>query len=282
MNLDFQDEQLDSLKMLFNNRLSTKAEVEKLCEKVGLSVPTVYRYKKEPELIPYGMYLKIKKFFTQLENTPDYILPSPDDFIRAEERRLSFEQACANGERFVVTPMFTVTCEIEEFTRAITTFDYPEITDDLMDKFVKIRQNRRKEYDKGNYKSYELIDATKYRDFFLGVNRFVSLSRKCIEKQIEHLISTMDYENVERRIYLYNTPELPIVSCYKVKTREKDILKCIIRADEFVAEYSDEKNPIPANELYKIFLKFYEWSTNIKEKNDIIDFFKNPMRFPMF
>lgn len=282
MNEDFKDEQIDSLKLLFNSKLSTKSDVERLCEKIGISVPTMYRYKKEPELVPFGIYLKIKKFFNQLENVPDYVLPSSRDFITAEERRLSFEQACANGERFAVTPIFTVTCEIEEFTRAITMIDYPDINESLMNKFIKVRQNRRKEYEKGIYNSYELINAAVYRDFFLGVNRFASLSRKCIDKQIEYLISTMSFDHVNRRIYMFNTPELPIISCYKARTRGKDMLKCILRADDFVAEYSDDNNAINANELLAMFEKFFEWPTNLKEKDDVIRFLRNPMTFPMF
>lgn len=282
MNQNFQDEPLDSLKQLLNSRLSTKADVEKLCDNIGLSVPTVYRYKKEPELIPYGMYLKIKKFFNQLENSPDYVLPSPDDFVIAEERRLSFEQSCTNGERFVVTPIFTVTCEIEEFTRIITESDYPDISQGTMDRFIKVRQSRRKVYERGAYVSHELINAAVYRDFFLGVNRFASLPRKCIDKQIEHLITTMMFEHIERRIYLYNTPELPVISCYKVKTREKDLLKCVIRVDDFVVEYTDEKNPTNANELLKSFQKFYDHPTNLRDKDVVIQFLRNPMVFPMF
>ena len=282
MNDNIENEQLDNLKQLLNSRLSTKADVEKLSESVWLSVPTIYRYKKEPELIPYGMYLKIKKYFNQLENVPDYVLPSPNDFIIAEERRLCFEQACTNGERFVVTPTFSVACEIEEFTRAITIFDYPDLTENLIDKFITVRQNRKKEYEKGKYISHELINAAQYRDFFLGVNRFASLSRKCIDKQIEYLVSTMTFDHVNRHVYLYNSPELPIVSCYQVKTRVKDMLKCVLRADEFVAEYTDETNPTNAKELLKMFMKFFNWSTNLKDKNEVILFLKNPMTFPMF
>lgn len=282
MSRDFDDEQIDSIKMLFNSRLSTKIDVVNLCSSIGLSVPTMYRYKKEPENIPYGVYLKIKRYFNQLENAPDFILPSPNDFIIAEERRLSFEQACSSGERYVVTPVFTVTCETEDFTRAITEIDYPDISNSLLEKFLKIRQNRRREYEKGTYFSNELINAAVYRDFYLGVNRFSSIQRKCIEMQIEHLISTMALKNVNRRIYLYCTPELPTISCYKVKTRKKEILKCIIRADDFVTEYTDEKHHSHATELLKAFQKYFEWPTNIIDRDEVIKFLRNPMLFPLF
>lgn len=281
MNQKIQDEQLDSLKHLLHSRLSTKVEVKQLADNVGLSVPTVYRYKKEPEIIPYGMYLKIKKYFNQLENTPDYILPSPDDFVLAEERRLFFEQECAGGERYVVTPVFSVTCETEEFTKLITSYDYPE-HHDLLDKFVKIRQKRRAVFESGVYNSYELIDATKYRDFFLGVNRFVNLSRKDIDKQIDYLVKSTGFDHVDRRIYLYATPELPTVSCYKVKTYEKDILKCIVRNDDFVQEFTDETSTENTNELFEMFNKYFYWETNLKNKEDVIRFLRNPMIFPMF
>lgn len=278
---DNEDERLTNFRELLNARLATKAEVIKLSESVRLSVPTVYRYKKEPGIVPLGMYLRIKKYFNQLENQPEEVFPSPDDFVKAELQRLSLEQNCLGGERFVVTPVFSVNCEIEEVTRVITEYDYPTHKD-WIDEFVKVRQHRRKEYERGIYKSNELIDASKYRDFFLGVNRFANLTRKCIEKQIENLVETTKLNHVDRRIYLYNTPELPVISCYQVKKQKNNMLRSILRADNFVATFSDTNNHIEANELLKTFIKYFEWETNLKNKEDVIRFLKNPMVFPMF
>lgn len=276
------DDSIDGIKEMFNCNLTTKADVQKISEFLQISIPTMYRYKKEPEAIPYGIYLKIRKYFNQAINTPDYVLKSPADFVVAEERRLSFEQSCSGGTRYVITPVFSVNSETEEFTRALVKGDYPDATDEQIENFVKIRKKRCAVYKNGNYKSLELIDACKYRDFYLGVNRFSMLSKECIDNQVEQLVNSTLYSNVERRIYLYNTPELPVVSCYEVNTKKKSLLKCIVRADDFVAEYTDENMPESATELKNMFMRFYDTSTNLIDKDSVVDFLRNPMKYPMF
>lgn len=272
---------LDDIRYLMSSKLSTKADVEKMSKSLGVSIPTIYRYKKNPEWMPFGIYLEIRKYFEKQFTSPDYILPSESDFIEAEERRLIFERNCADGERYTITPVFSVTCEIEEVTRAITSFDYPQFTQQL-DDFLKIRSQRRKVFESGVYKSYELIDASKYRDFYLGVNRFKCLSPKVIKDQILYLIETTQLAHVDRRIYLFNTPELPVISCYRVDTKAKKFLKCLIRADDFIAEFTDEEDSKNTDELQKTFNKFFSTPTNLSEKKEVIAFLENPLKFPLF
>lgn len=83
-------------------------------------------------------------------------------------------------------------------------------------------------------------------------------------------------------VCFYNTPELPVVSCYEVDTKKKAFLKCVVRADDFVTEYTNENSPESATEIKKMFDKFYETKTNLVTPEDVIDFLKNPMKYPLF
>lgn len=107
-------------------------------------------------------------------------------------------------------------------------------------------------------------------------------SQECINRQVDELVKSTLLSNVERRIYLYNTPELPVVSCYEVDTKKKAFLKCVVRADDFVTEYTNENSPESATEIKKMFDKFYETKTNLVTPEDVIDFLKNPMKYPLF
>lgn len=84
--------------------------------------------------------------------------------------------------------------ETEEFTRAVAKYDYPEATDEQIENLVKIRRKRCVVYKKGEYKSFELIDASKYRDFYLGVNRFSMLSQECINRQVDELVKVLCFQ----------------------------------------------------------------------------------------
>lgn len=268
--------ELDELKQVLNTRLSTKAEVASIAEVLQLSVPTMYRYKEAPEKIPYGVYLQILKYFKFSDKKVEETHSSDKEFIEAEQRRLEFEKLIAGGERRTVTPVYSVNCEIEEVTMALMEIDYPKYVH-LTSQFLKIRSLRRKEYEKGLYESYEIIDASKYRDFYLGVNRYSVLDQKIIEKQIAYLVKSMSFPHVHRRIYLYNTPELPIVSCYYNRTPKKELCRSLIRADDFVA-YVDEKE---SDDLLDIFNRFFN-RAQICEVADVISFLENPMRYPLF
>lgn len=268
--------ELDELKQMLNTRLSTKADVAQIAEVLQISVPTMYRYKDAPEKIPYGVYLQILKYFKFSDRRVEEVHSNDSKFIEAEQRRLEFEKLIAGGERRTVTPVYSVNCEIEEVTIALMQIDYPEYIH-LTEQFVKVRNLRRKEYEKGLYESYEIIDASKYRDFYLGVNRYSVLTKDIIEKQIDYLIKTMYYQHVHRRIYLYNTPELPVVSCYYNRTLKKELSRSLIRADDFVA-YVDDKE---SDDLLDIFNRFFE-KAELFETEEVIKFLKNPMKFPLF
>lgn len=268
--------ELDELKQMLNTRLSTKADVAQIAEVLQISVPTMYRYKDAPEKIPYGVYLQILKYFKFSDRRVEEVHSNDSKFIEAEQRRLEFEKLIAGGERRTVTPVYSVNCEIEEVTIALMQIDYPEYIH-LTEQFVKVRNLRRKEYEKGLYESYEIIDASKYRDFYLGVNRYSVLTKDIIEKQIDYLIKTMYYQHVHRRIYLYNTPELPVVSCYYNRTLKKELSRSLIRADDFVA-YVDDKE---SDDLLDIFNRFFE-KAELFETEEVIEFLKNPMKFPLF
>ena len=268
--------ELDELKQMLNTRLSTKADVAQIAEVLQISVPTMYRYKDAPEKIPYGVYLQILKYFKFSDRRVEEVHSNDSKFIEAEQRRLEFEKLIAGGERRTVTPVYSVNCEVEEVTIALMQIDYPEYIH-LTEQFVKVRNLRRKEYEKGLYESYEIIDASKYRDFYLGVNRYSVLTKDIIEKQIDYLIKTMYYQHVHRRIYLYNTPELPVVSCYYNRTLKKELSRSLIRADDFVA-YVDDKE---SDDLLDIFNRFFE-KAELFETEEVIEFLKNPMKFPLF
>lgn len=268
--------ELDELKQMLNTRLSTKADVANIAEVLQISVPTMYRYKDAPEKIPYGVYLQILKYFKFSDRRVEEVHSNDSKFIEAEQRRLEFEKLIAEGERRTVTPVYSVNCEIEEVTIALMQIDYPEYVH-LTEQFVKVRNLRRKEYEKGLYESYEIIDASKYRDFYLGVNRYSVLTKDIIEKQIAYLIKTMYYPHVHRRIYLYNTPELPVVSCYYNRTLKKELSRSLIRADDFVA-YVDDKE---SDDLLDIFNRFFK-KAELTEIEEVVEFLKNPMKFPLF
>lgn len=268
--------ELDELKQMLNTRLSTKAEVSSIAKVLQISVPTMYRYKDAPEKIPYGVYLQILKYFKFSDRRLEEVHSSDSKFIEAEQRRLEFEKLIAGGERRTVTPVYSVNCEIEEVTVALMQIDYPEYLH-LTNQFIKIRSLRRKEYEKGLYESYEIIDASKYRDFYLGVNRYSVLTKDVIEKQIDYLVKTMSFSHVHRRIYLYNTPELPVVSCYYNRTPKKELRRSLVRADDFVA-YVDDKE---SDDLLEIFNRFFH-RADLHEVEDVSSFLKNPMKFPLF
>lgn len=268
--------ELDELKQMLNTRLSTKADVSDIAEVLRISVPTMYRYKDAPEKIPYGVYLQILKYFKFSDKRLEEVHSNDSKFIEAEQRRLEFEKLISGGERRTVTPVYSVNCEIEEVTMALMSVDYPEYIH-LTNQFIKIRALRRKEYEKGLYESYEIIDASKYRDFYLGVNRYSVLTKDVIDKQIDYLVKSMSFSHVHRRIYLYNTPELPVVSCYYNRTSKKELSRSLVRADDFVA-YVDDKE---ADDLLDIFNRFFE-RAELYETEDVIDFLKNPMKFPLF
>lgn len=268
--------ELDELKQVLNIRLPTKEDVSNIAEVLKISVPTMYRYKDTPEKIPYGIYLQIIKYFKFTEKRLEEVHSSDEKFIEAEQRRLEFEKLIAGGERRTVTPVYSVNCEIEEVTRALMKVDYPQYIK-FTDQFVKIRNLRKKEYEKGLYASYEIIDAAKYRDFYLGVNRYSVLDRFTIDKQIEYLVKSTSFSHVQRRIYLYNTPELPVVSCYYNRAQKKELSRSLVRADDFVA-YVDDKE---ADDLLKIFNRFFE-KAELYSTEDVIDFLKNPMKYPFF
>ena len=77
------DDTIAGVKELLNSSLTTKADAQDLSDNIGVSVATMYRYKKEPELIPFGILLKIKEYLGHPINTPDYVLKSPNDLQRS-------------------------------------------------------------------------------------------------------------------------------------------------------------------------------------------------------
>src|SRR5262245_55532501 len=99
----------------------------------------MYRYKKDPESIPFGKLVELGQFLGfPIGGTAAW---SRADIIASERRRYELEGAVAanGGRRYITTPSFPVTCEVSDFTERLWDFDYGQRQRDVMATYLELR-----------------------------------------------------------------------------------------------------------------------------------------------
>ena len=246
-------------------RLQTIEQMQTAASVIGVSLATMYRYRAHPEGMPLG---KLSKLATHLglplAGTAQW---SRTSRIQSEQRRLDLESkiTTAQGVRYVVTPGFTVNCEVPEFTSVIWRSDYPMASEEEFQSYLRMRQKRRSLYADGRYRSFELIAASCYRDFFNRRGRFRGISDSVWNAQHRAVIETASRPHVHRRVYLRNTPELPVFSCYSNNA-------ALIRIDDFTVEFAGAEIVL---ELIDIFKGYFD-SAEVKTTAELRRFLEQP------
>src|SRR5438046_2310711 len=111
------------------DRLQTTEQMQYAARLIEVSLGTMYRYRANPEAMPLGKLAKLAdQFGLPIEGTAAW---SRTDLVQGERRRWEWEAkiAAVCGTRFTVTPVFTVNCELPEFTRKVWENDYPMSAD---------------------------------------------------------------------------------------------------------------------------------------------------------
>jgi len=250
---------------LFRSRLGGTEQMKAAAKLLNISLATLYRYKKTPEAIPVGKLKKLSQHFGYpIDSTATW---SKTDILAGEQRRLELEQQVARpgGRRYVVTPSFTVTCELPELTRQLWEFDYGTRPEQELREYLRIRADRRELYQRSAYESFEIVIGGSYSDFFYGRGRFKGISNEVRKRQIEQILSTFDHEHVHRRVYLEHTPEVPVLLCYSSQI-------AVLRADDFVVEFS---GLTVTKQLLDIFNQYYK-DAHLKSPDEVRKFFKAP------
>jgi hypothetical protein len=262
---------IEDVKKLLTERLTTAKLMRQAASVIDVSLATMYRYKSDPSAIPFGALVNLGKYLAfPIEGT---VVWSKQDVPRSELRRFQLESAVAmqeaRGSRFTVTPSYSVNVELPEVTQFLWNFDYgrPSSNGEL-DRYLEHRCARRKMYLEGKYNSLELITGNGYRDFFNGKGRFKGVPTNLRQKQVKELIRTLDLPHVIRRLYLKNTPELPVFTCYSNAV-------AVIRVDDFTVEFSGTS---AVQELTEVFQNYFA-NADVKTKEEMVDFLKHPNQF---
>ena len=252
---------VEIVRNLLKDRLPTAELANEAAERIGVSVATMYRYKKDPQSIPFGKLVTLGKYLGfPIGGSAAW---SRSDVLASERRRYELEAGVAaiHGTRYIVTPSFTVTCELPEFTEQLWDFDYGTRQRDVMTKYMDLRKQRCELYKRGAYESVEIFIGAGYEDFLHRRGRFRGVSEELRNKQLEQITRSLEYPHVHRRVYLKNTPELPIFSCYST-----DI--AVIRVDDFTVEFN---GPDTAKELIEIFNEYYD-GADLKTAEEVREF----------
>ncbi len=256
---------VDLFKRVLEERLTTRDLVAAAAQAVDVSIATMYRYKSDPAVIPFGKIVTLGKYLAfPIEGTVAW---SRADVLQGEHRRLELEQRVsqAGGRRFTVTPSYTVAAELPEMTRGLWQFDYPSREGGEFEQYLELRAQRRKLYLDGKYNSLEIITAGGYRDFFFGEGRFTGIPKALRDKQVAELLKSLKLPHVQRRVYTQNTPEVPVITCYSTAI-------AVIRVDDITIEFNDSPK---VSELIEVF-DYYFKEASIAAKDEIADFLRNP------
>jgi hypothetical protein len=255
----------ESVRNLLRERLTTADAMQQAAGSIGVSVATMYRYKSNPEGIPLGKLISLGKYLAF--PIAGSVTWSRTDIVAMERRRYQLEASVAGqtGRRYVVTPSFTANCEVPEFTKALWDFDYGTGNQHSLANYLELRSKRRELYEQGLYESFELVSGAGYADFFQRQGRFKGLSEQLMRRQLDELVRSLAYPHIHRRVYLKNSPELPIFSCYSSNV-------AVIRVDDFTAEFGGES---VARELVDIFKEYFD-SADLKTVEEVRDFFLCP------
>jgi len=252
---------IELLKTFLRERLHTAELAEQAAGHIGVSLATMYRYKKSPESIPFGKLMALGKFL----GFPIGVSAawSRADVVAGERRRLELEVAvaAASGRRYVVSPSFPVTCELPDFTERMWDIDYGVRQNNRKLDYLELRQHRNVLYEKGEYESIELLIGSGYRDFLKGCGRFHGVGDDLRQQQLAAILRSLESSHIHRRIYLKHTPELPVFSCYSTDV-------AVIRVDDFTVEFSGAET---TNELLDIFNDYYD-NADIKTPGEVKEF----------
>lgn len=252
---------IDIVKNLLKDRLTTAELASEAAERIGVSVATMYRYKKDPESIPFGKLVALGKYLGfPIGGSAAWLRA---DMVASERRRFELESSVGaiGGRRYIVTPSFAVTCELPEFTKTLWDFDYGDRQRDAMTKYMALRQKRVELYESGAYESVEIFIGAGYQDFLNRRGRFKGISEDLQHRQLERIVRSLDFGHVRRRIYLKSTPELPIFQCYS-----NDV--AVIRVDDFTVEFN---GPETTKELVEIFDEYYD-NADLKSVEEVREF----------
>lgn len=255
------------IKNLLKDRLPTAELASAAAERIGVSIATMYRYKKDPQSIPFGKLIALGKYLGfPIGGSAAW---SRADIIASESRRYELEAAVGaiGGRRYIVTPSFTVNCELPEFTKRLWDFDYGNRQRDVMDKYLALRKKRYELYEKGVYESVEIFAGAGYQDFLNRRGRFEGIDEELQRRQLEQIVRSLDFAHVRRRIYLKSTPELPIFQCYSNEI-------AVIRVDDFTVEFN---GPETAKELMEIFDEYYD-RADLKSVEEVREFLLGPIK----
>lgn len=252
---------VEIVKSLLRDRLPTAELAQEAAARIGVSLATMYRYKKDPQSIPFGKLVTLGEFLGfPIGGSAAW---SRSDALASERRRYELESAVAaiRGRRYIVTPSFTVTCEVPEFTEQLWDFDYGTRQHETRPKYLEVRNQRCEVYRRGSYESVELFIGAGYQDFLHRRGRFQGVSEAMRDRQLEQIVLSLEYPHVHRRVYLKNTPELPVFTCYS-----NDI--AIIRVDDFTVEFN---GPDTARELVEIYNEYYD-NADLKTVDEVREF----------
>lgn len=257
---------IEIVKRLLRERLSTAQLVEVAATKIEVSVATLYRYKKDPAAMPFGKLVELGKHLGfPIGGSATW---SRMDVIAGERRRLELEEATADakGRRCIVTPSFPVTCELDQFTQCLWDNDYGARDRNRLKEYQQLRKRRTELYSSGRFESVEIINGAGYLDFLKGTGRFRSVPERLRKSQQEKIVASLKFPNIHRRVYLKSTPELPVFSWFSTDT-------AIIRVDDFTVEF---QGPETCNELRDIFDDYFD-SADLKTNEEVRDFLAGPV-----
>jgi hypothetical protein len=258
----------EQIKNMMKERLSTKALAEEAARFCDISVATIYRYKSDPSQMPISVAVKLAEYLGYpLEESASW---SRSDPLLSENRRLQLETELSEsgGDRLAITTAYAVTCELPELRRCMWDADYGCRHAEKLEQYISIRMRRSDVYKGGRYKSFEIIMAQAYRDFFNCKGLFSCLSTDLRDKQMEALIASLDFPHVRRRVYLQNTPELPVFQAFGE-------VAAVIRVDDIIFEYRNRKL---ISELTDVFHDYYS-RCDLKTHEAVREFYRNPNVF---
>lgn len=190
------------------------------------------------------------------------------EFLSEERHRLKYEQLIAKqgGERLTVTPYFTVNVELPRITELTAETFYGATYRQYFSDYLKIREERRRLYVEQSYSSTEIINGHLYAIFFQRQKVFQGISEKEKNQQIDAILKSLQFSNVQRRVYLGY--DLPIVTWYSAGT-------ALLRFDEFTIEVTGDKF---LQDIKNVFYDFYS-RCELKSSESVENFIRNPLPF---
>jgi hypothetical protein len=202
------------IKSFMNDRLTTKKDVARAAEAVGVSTATLYRYKSNPEEMGLGVLAKLKDTLgLPLESGAAW---SKALVIETERRRLQLEELAsrAGGARYTTVAPYTVNSELPEVTKVLLQVDYGTRAPIMETDLLEVRKARAAIYSAAAYDSWEIWDRVGYSDFFFGRGRFKGIDDKVRRRQVDAFVESS--RNSKRHRFVYGSQSsLPMFGCYE-------------------------------------------------------------------